>query len=531
MLTNRRRKGRSVGALAVAVLLLGNAARAQEMGLQWTLASDGSWIADAISVGNHGTQVFTEYGAYANRAVLLSSHDVSPPAPVWEEVGVVSNQHRSVVSSHERDVHVAMHQRLREGSTSVRRAVLRKYSSVPGAQDWSREIPVDIQGHSYNRVGISSDGRRIVAVVYDFAQGKTRVELLSDLGEQPLAVHMVQTMGPFLGLALSSDARKLMLASSMRITILDVDTGAIELNRSLSSAPNYGAVALSGNGRMAAFGTIGQIWLFERGEQGTYEQLQSLSLPQAVYCRRVAISDDASTLVAGLFLTSNPGRAHVRAYDLASGAITMERLLQGSGTFQNQVERISFSADGQRFAVGLWGDEGGIVPEVLVFERDQSEPVFTYDLPGSVMALDLSPRGDFLAVASKGVHANVAGGGGAFWLFRTSPSDLGLEGVPSIGAGVAVAHRLEAGNSSRVLVAPFLGAQPETFGPAGTLYLDRASMRFLSGTRAAGTDGVARHPLAIPSDPTLIGTSLYYQGLEVGPRRLSKDWVKMTLLP
>jgi hypothetical protein len=33
------------------------------------------------------------------------------------------------------------------------------------------------------------------------------------------------------------------------------------------------------------------------------------------------------------------------------------------------------------------------------------------------------------------------------------------------------------------------------------------------------------------ASPALIGTSLYYQGLTLAPRRLTKDWVKVTILP
>ncbi len=522
-------------ALCAAFILGSGALHAQEAGqgpgLVWRYASDGSWIADAISVGNHGTQVFTEFGSVSNSAVMLSAHDADPPAPVWVDPNQTLHIYRVVASSREHDVHVAMHQQPVPGSTSIRRAVLRKYSSASGTHDWSRQIPVDIIGHSSSTVAVTRDGQRIVAAVYDSAVMRTRVEWFGPGSATPFGTYLVDTQGAFRDFSLSPDGSRLLLVSNTRLQILNVEGGAVVYTKQLFGAANFGAVGFSGDGTVAAYGTVGEVWILERNSNGAFVHTATLTLPAETFCRRLGISENGSTLAAGLTHMGFVARASVRAYDLPTRSLQMTHVLEGAGSYQNAVERISVSRDGSRFAVGLWGDEGGLVPEVLLYERDRNEPVFSYDLPGSVNALDLSPRGDYLAVASKGVHANVAGGGGAFWLFRTGASDLGLEGVPSIGCGVALAHRLGVGESSRVLVAPFLAAQPETFGPAGTLYLDRMSMRFLAGTRVAGADGAARHPVAIPGDSTLIGTSLYYQGLHVGARRLSGDWVKMTVLP
>ena len=530
MSTIRRQWGSSIFAL-LGALTLGASAQAQGNGLVWRFASDGTWIADAISVGNEGTQVFTEFGASSNSAQMLSAHDADPPAPVWVDQQQGSNAHRIVASSHDDDVHVSMHQRFVPGSTSIRRAVLRKYSSALGVHDWIREIPVDIAGHSYSTMGVSTDGQRIVAAVYDFGIGKTRVELLGAGGPTPLASHALHTSGPFKAFALSSDGSKVLIASDLRLVIADTTTGAVELSTLLTGSPNYGAVGISGDGSIAAYGTMGSTRVYTRGSNGTYQLSATLQLPTGTYCRRLGISNDGSTLALGLSHSSVPANAQVRAYDLATGALTMERVLVGGGTHQNHVEQIALSADGRRFAVGLWGDEAGLVPEVQVFRRNLSEPIFSYDLPGSVNTLDFSPSGDYLAVASKGVHANVAGGGGSFWLFSTGSNDLRLEGVPSIGSQVDVVHFVDPGAVSRLLVAPQLAAQPASFGRTGVLHLDRSSMSFLGGGVAADNEGLARHPLSIPNDPSLIGTSLYFQGLDAGPRELSTSWVKMTILP
>src|SRR5690606_4313192 len=127
-------------------------------------------------------------GALANSALMISAHDTQPPAPVWVEQDTVQNFHRTVSSSRENDVHVAMHQRYAPGSTTIRRALLRKYSSGSSTNDWARVIPVDIAGHPYSTTGVSWDGQRIVSSVYDFSISKTRVELLGPESPMPLAV-------------------------------------------------------------------------------------------------------------------------------------------------------------------------------------------------------------------------------------------------------------------------------------------------------------------------------------------------------
>jgi hypothetical protein len=44
-------------------------------------------------------------------------------------------------------------------------------------------------------------------------------------------------------------------------------------------------------------------------------------------------------------------------------------------------------------------------------------------------------------------------------------------------------------------------------------------------------NGVGSFPFAIADDPASIGRTTYYQALTLRPRKLTKDWVQLTVLP
>ena len=531
MQQGKRWRGRSVAALALVAAIGARTAAAQGGELAWSYQSDGSWIADAVSLGEAGTQVFSEHGAYSNAVVLLSAHDADPPAPVWSNEASGLNFFRRVDSADHGGAHVALHQEYLPGSNSQRQALLRYYSAGSSIPAWSYTFPVVIPNHPYSHVRISEDGDRVVGVVYDMSLGKTFVASFDGSSSTPTATAWITTLGVYKGFDLSADGSTVALVSDLKVTLLDAVTLAETHAKYIFGQSVQGALGVSGDGGLVAVGVTSEAWIFERGATGPYTQTASVAYPAGTFCLELGVSADAGTLVLGLNAAGNPSLARVRAVDLPSRQVTMDHPLQGSGEYMNNVERVSVAADGSRFAVGLWGDELETLPEVLVFRRHQDGPVFTYDLPGSVTSLDLSPAGDRLAVGSKGGHASEIASGGAVWLFRTYARDIDLEGVPSIGATVELTHDVRPGDVVRFLSSPALAGQAQGFGPFGTLYLERLTLAGVGGPVVAGPDGVARKAMVLPDDPSLVGTSLYFQGLCLSPRELSEDWVKMTVLP
>ena len=517
--------------LAVLVIASGGIGWGQDNDPAWRLQSDGTWLAETVSIGQQGSQVFAEYGAYQNSVVLLSSFDVSPPTPAWADERQAYNFVRRVESSADAGVHVSLHQEFLPGSYAVRQPVLRCYSSDSAGPDWTCVMPVDIPGHAFADVRVSASGDRILGVVYDSYQGKTYLSAFDSSSENPISEHWIQTLGPFRALDMSADGTTAVVASDLAVMIIDVATTTIVHTKYLMGAANFGAVSLSEDASTLVFGTIGKVLIFERGASGTYTESANFVLPAETYCGELDLSRDGSTLVMGLNSFQDPLTARVLAIDFDTRETVTEYATTGTGEFQNAVSGVGVAVDGSRFVVGLWGDEGETVPELLVFERGQNAPVNSIDLPGSVNAIDLSPDGDHVAVASKIGHANEAGAGGAFWLFETRERDLNLCGVPSVGDTVQLEHQTTPGTLTRTLVSSGLASEPRDFGHVGSLVLNMDSMNFLPGSAVADGEGVARKSFTIPNDGTLIGTTLYFQGFGLRPRKLTNDWVAMSILP
>jgi hypothetical protein len=503
----------------------------QQVSPVWELTSDGSWIAETVAIGNEGSQVFTEFGSLQNSVMLFSAFDVNPPSPAWSDEGVVYNFARHVASASDADVHVSLHQEFEAGSTSIRRAVLRCYTSSSDAMDWSYELPVSIPGHTHSDLRVSAGGERIITEVYDSYQGRTHISTFDSNAGQPMAAQWLQTMGAVHAFALSADGTVAAVASDMSLLVLDVDTLAVKFTKYFIGTPNYGALSISGNGDVVVYGSYMKALVFEASGPDAYVEMPSIALTQGRYCNEIGISRDGTTLVMGLNTFDNLARAEVLAMDFATRQVVNEYEIAGVGGYQNSVCGIGVARDGSRFVVGLWGDQGQTVPEVLMFGRGSHEPIFEIDLPGSVNALDLSPEGDRVAIASKGTHANVLGGGGAIWLFEARNRDFDLRGVPSVGDTVTFEQQLGPNSFGRVLYSPMLSANPRVFAGVGTLLLDETQLSVLPGIALADGTGAAFTPHWIPNDSALIGTTVFYQGLGLRPRKLSEDMVRMTILP
>ena len=499
--------------------------------LIWSLTSDESWIAETVSLGNQGTQVFTEYGFYVNHAELLSSHTVGDASPAWSDQQAMLNFERQVASSKSADVHLSLHQVYADAALFQRRAVLRRYSSAGAGSSWSHESDILISNHAHSWCAVSDDGEAIVLLVYDQAQGKTQLSLFGPDSNVPTHQAYLTTLAGVESADLSRDGSTLVVSAPLKQLVYDLTIGEVAHETYTFGQPQYGGSSSSGDGSRVVFGTPGFVTVMERNGEGIYSELLALDLPSAHMLRAPALSDDGTTLVAGFQKAGQLMDARIVVVDLEQGALSYQLDLDGGGQLQNLVEDIQVSADGSRFAIGMWGDEDDLVPEVLVYDRDLMLPVLTDHLPGSVNSMDFSSTGDYLTVASKGVHANVWGGGGSVSLYRVGLVDVAINGAPVVGATVDVEHRVREGTSSQVLVSTGLLDTPleDSLYGAGKLYLDPELIVELPLTTADGSH-LAISPFLIPQG-VAVGTSYYMQAIDLDDGSLSRDWTKLTVLP
>lgn len=495
-------------------------------GALWSRPDNGeSWVGRAVAVGDHGTQVFTEFDTAADRMELISGFDQDPVTPVWDLPVPLVSQDANVDAAEGTGIFVACRQEPVSGTTGPRNVIVTKSDCSNGGQGWTYVFPMTTQGPS--RAHISRDGTRIVAGMLD-SQMNLRIAVFNSWSNVPVSFSTIPIGPQMRAFLLSADGSTVYFASGTSANVWDVAsqtlTGSFILVQALDSH------AISGDGRVFAYGGFNTVTIFERQPAGNYTNTYTLNVAGQAVCSRVEISDDSSTLVAGFGLWDTQLGVTITALDIPSKTVTMSDTAYGTGTYQNIVSDISVSANGDRFAVGLWGDQGDVCPELRLYRRNQSAPAALYNFPGSIFDVDMSADGSRVAVAAKAVHANLYAGGGQIAYFAFDDEDFVAVGVPSIGDKVRLGMSGPPNSPARLLVAPAPALVPFNFPAYGTLYLQRTTM-FMIPIGYTGATGSAGYLYQIPNDPGLIGTTLCFQGLTTSPRRLTRNWVQMTVLP
>ncbi|MBK7876701.1 MAG: hypothetical protein IPJ77_13310 [Planctomycetes bacterium] len=484
------------------------------------------WTPRVVSIGGTGTQVFTALGPYADYSRVFSSFDQDPPLPIVQQTSTVVTLRHRTSSADATDVHVAAFD-VPCATPGLRQLVVKAFSPTIPAANWTYNWPALTNTHDRFVVRATRDGSRFVVASLNHTNFALDVATFSSTSATPLTTRSIPNAGAFTGLDISADGTKLAVLAGVRFEIHDLVAGQM-LYSQLPFVPLYQAVALSGDGTYAAYGSDGQVRIFRRSATtGQYSLVLTHTLAGPNYCDRLDISDDGSTLAMGFNFTDTFRRVVLQTIDLPTLTVLMTDSIVGQGAWQNTVSDICLSANGRRVALGEWGDQFGAAPELRIYERDSAVPIRSVDLPGSVIDVDLSADGRRVAVAAKGVHANVTGGGGTIQLFEATSLDVTVTGVPHAGGQVTVELRGQPGKPALLLVSPTLAATPSVLGVIGTLWLSRTGLNVLS----AGTfDGLGRATVTV-NVPTTVGASSYLQGYSNSPRRLSRDWVRLTSVP
>lgn len=518
-------------ARTIAFTLCGATAAAQfpaQVGRVWTHASGAEgWTGRTVAIGDGGSQVLTAFGPYSDYTRLFSSFDQDPPTPLWQTTSSVPTFHHCVSAADTRDVQALLYDTYADQTLQTRRVYVQRLSKSTPSLEWTYTWPVLTTGGDNLGVRVSRDGSRIVAVVHNVNTNQADVKVFSTLSSTPILQVSLSLLTAFRGMDLSADGSKLYIASGLTHKVLDLNTGATLFSEFLFD-PIYSAFAISGNGDWLAYGTVGRARVYHRSAaSGQWAFDYNLDLAGPTVCDRLDISDDGSTIACLFNFTDFYRTVEVEAADLASHQVTMTDIVTGQGAYQNVASDVSLSADGSRFAVGLWGDELGYAAEVRLYSRAQNAPLYTCDLPGSPFDVDMSASGDWFAVASKGSHANLMSGGGRIDLFRAEAQDLELSGRPTAGATLTARFAGTPGKPAVLLVAPAQSSPPVFFPSIGTLFLDRSSLSLLP-MGPFDASGVATRTYTLPAAP---GSVRCFQGFATQPRRLGHDWLRLTVMP
>jgi hypothetical protein len=506
------------------------AAGAQGTGQLWVRSDNGAgWSGRCVSIGLQGTQVFTDIEFGQDHAELLSGFDQNPPSPVWTNQTPIDGAYALVDSAESADVHVSVHQIVLNQSQSTKQTVVSKYRSSSSSPDWSYTFPTVTAG--YARVAVSDDGSRIVALSYQSMAAKLDIAIFGPNSGTPQWTGSISNFALGIrGFDMTSDGSLLYLASGTSFQVWDTNTHASLGTWVLMTSLEH-VHSMSGDGRVIANGGFNYMDVWERNASGGYTKTYTRNLPGSYVCARIDASGDGTKIAYTFNGFDTQNHVRVECLDVATKTITMSDEAVGTGSYQNVAADVCMSRDGSRFVVGLWGDQNDVCPEVRLYRSNQSAPVALHNLPGSVFDVDMSADGERAAVAVKGSHANTYAAGGSIRFYAFEPQDIRASGIPTPGAVVNFQLQGHGGNAPAMLLwSPTALATPLTFTGIGTLFIDRTTMNVVGAppTNAAGMSNLS---FTLPTGPTQIGKTLYFQGLFNNPRRLTSDWVRVTILP
>lgn len=196
-----------------------------------------------------------------------------------------------------------------------------------------------------------------------------------------------------------------------------VDRASEELEFTLSLTPGA-ALAISPDGSVVILGGFGfvsvfrwsgdaydELWRFRPGDHG----IAGVSYPGAA-----AIAANREVFaVAWMHEPLTKITTAAFSVDCHGAALWLHTTPESNGDFQDVPSALTISADGSWIALGTWGTQDNVHPEVLLFHQSRpGEVMFGLDTPGSALALDMAQGGDVLALGTKAVHQNVRGNGG-----------------------------------------------------------------------------------------------------------------------
>lgn len=390
----------------------------QSSGTLWDHADGGlHWVGNPVALGNHGSEVLAEY-EYTSRAVeLFSAFDSNPPTALWSDTSIGNSDDHHVAQAESADVKLSMRV---YGYATTPYFQLAKYSSrSAGVPDWTYVFPTHV-GNFNSRVAVSRDGNTIVAAACNTSNSTMDIAVFGPSSNVPVSYTTWQfpslSGNTVRGFDLSADGSTLYFceygnAVNLPYAHLWDVASHTEVFTTLVGA-TFDAQGISGDGSVFAYGLWGQILVWKKSG-GTYTSRFTVNGPGSSYVGALDLSDDGSTLAAGWTIYSSWQQVEIRAIDVVTQAQTMSETVTSSvPSLQNVISGVSISADGERFAVGLWGDGTGAVAEARLYSKHQNAPLVVRNQNGSVFGVSISADGQRAAFGNHDLHANNSPTGG-----------------------------------------------------------------------------------------------------------------------
>jgi WD40 repeat protein len=283
------------------------------------------------------------------------------------------------------------------------------YSFAPdsGTPNWTYTLPTGFTFVSSDHgptVCVSDDGTLYAALARQDTDA--RIFVLDDSGDTVRTIAFDPNTNVY-GLDMASDGSVFCVSTYNVIYVFNADGSRRD------SIPQYGQTVakISADGKYLVKGDFNTRTVLHRWNGSSYELAWQYYTGHP-WVTAVAISDDASTIMAGTYRSSPTYAGKVLLFDSSSATPLWQYAQYG-----DYVASCALSEYGSIGVAGSWGQYNATYGDVLtLFERGSATPIFQLlddiDEPGSIFSVGISSDGSRVCAGGKAVHAREFGNGG-----------------------------------------------------------------------------------------------------------------------
>jgi hypothetical protein len=235
--------------------------------------------------------------------------------------------------------------------------------------------------------------------------------------------------GNVVATAISSTGDYVAMAGWPNVYVYDRSVSALRWSGPIGSGND--ALAISGDGHYLAWGWT--TFHLREWTGAAYTVRWTHTPGGGIYVGQCALDMGGNTLAVSWDNgNTTPNEVSLDLYDLPALSPLWHYDYVGSppSSHVDIPSQMVFSLDGQRLAVGSWG---GSFPEIHVFARANSVPLYTLDTPGSIFDIDIVAApdgGSYVTACGKSVHAGQSGRGGDLYAIEIGADVTSVDPAP-----------------------------------------------------------------------------------------------------
>jgi hypothetical protein len=408
---------------------------------------DASAIAKNVSITPDGKYIWAFQGLNNEKLQLF---DINSNIPQWEISLNQFNDPHGIVDSWSGDSDTMLAASLYDGTIDS------IYVYHPGSSTpvWAWGFP---SGMGKRYLTFSGDGSYLTFAGYNSSSSQNYIISFNATTGDSLWAYTISGAGEIFALDASYDGNIILLVSRYNNYVFEGGT----LRWSCTNTIKTCSGAMSSDGQIICWGDF-HAYLYTYSWNGSiYQQKWSYYIPPTAgyynWISSVDVSESGKTIVIGSLETISTGKAgRVAIFDSSSSTPLWEYLNCG-----HHVPSVAITPDGEVAIAGTWGDISNLCDDILVFEQDSGNPIFSYSSPGSIYMVDISDNGEYAVAGGKAVHANISGHGGYVYAIKTdhisgvkevyakNEDDLMFEVYPNISKNNFIIHYSLSNNSNK----------------------------------------------------------------------------------